>query len=52
MIGWNVYRMLLNGNTVLLDTVFFQDGMESWEVYDSLVNHDGMPPDIVVIRQR
>ena len=30
----------------VIDTVFFLSNMDYWEVYNSLVNHDGYPPEI------
>ena len=52
-VAWNVY---LNGK--LIDTVFFSSNCDGGakitqeDVYDSLVNHDGYNPNIVVKRAR
>lgn len=43
MNAWNVY---LNGR--LIDTVFFDKTCDEHWVYDSLVNHDGYNPNIIV----
>ena len=36
----------------LIDTVFFQKGIDAGYVYDSLVNHDGYNPAIRVVSVR
>jgi len=44
MNAWNVYL-----NNRLIDTVFYMPNCDHDWVYDSLVNHDGYNPGIVVI---
>ena len=38
---WNIY---LNGH--LVDTVFYIEEMDEWDVYRELINNDGYPRDI------
>ena len=45
MQAWNVYR-----NGKLVDTVFFQKGLDKDYVWDSLVNHDNYCDTITVRR--
>jgi hypothetical protein len=56
MSGWRVYilKRFRCGKVVRqwLDTVFFTPGMTATEVKDSLVNHDGFHPAIVVRLER
>ena len=44
---WNIY---LDGKKI--DSVFYQDGMEAWEVKDGLINHDGYDERIKVVKAR
>lgn len=44
-VAWDVY---LHGQKI--DTVFVSPKDDKKEVYDSLVNHDGYDPEIVVCR--
>ena len=46
VVGWEVY-----GKEGHLDDVFFQEGMGEEEVRVSLVQHDGFPEDIRVVRK-
>jgi len=43
-IAWNVYS---NGKHI--DTVFYDKGLDGDYVRDSLINHDGYPPDTFVV---
>ena len=47
MIGWNVY---LNGKWI--DTVFYTADCDRDYVKDSLINHDGYYPNIVVKKDK
>jgi hypothetical protein len=50
--AWRVYREWKKGEYIHIDTVFFNDGIEAVEVRNSLVNHDGYAPDIIVKKER
>lgn len=43
MTWWNVY---LNGR--LIDSVTFDSDVDEWHVLNSLINHDGYNPNIIV----
>jgi hypothetical protein len=56
MQAWDVYRKfnLTNNKTrrVKIDTVFYDDNLDRDYVRDSLINHDGYPYDIVLVKCR
>jgi hypothetical protein len=45
--AWTVYRKNRNGDLIPHDTVYM-DAPDAETVRLSLINHDGLPPDIVV----
>jgi hypothetical protein len=45
MTAWYVY---LNGKRI--DTVFYDTGMTRSEVLESLINHDGYSPNIIIVK--
>lgn len=45
----NEWNVRLNGQ--IIDTVFYTADMQEADVYTSLVDHDGMDPDIEVERR-
>ena len=46
MQAWNVYV-----GTKLFDTVYFQDGIAASYVTNSLIDHDGYPANINVVKE-
>jgi len=45
MQGWNIFI-----GTSVIDTVFYDTDCNADYVYNSLVNHDGYPAEIVVLK--
>lgn len=50
MSKFNAFTVYLRGREI--DTVYFQTGIDARYVYDSLVNHDGYNPEIVVKQRK
>ena len=50
MSKFNAFDVYLRGKQI--DTVFFQTGIDVKYVYDSLVDHDGYNPEIVVKQRK
>lgn len=53
MQAWDVYREIqLNGRTkrVKIDTVFYDNNCDRDYVRDGLINHDGYPEDIILVK--
>lgn len=48
MNAWEAYKVV-KGEWIEVDTVFFDDNCDAQYVYDSLVNHDGMDIDFVML---
>ena len=48
MQAWDVYRT--EDSNRPMDTVFYDSNCDAWYVRNGLVNHDGYPATIVVVR--